>query len=81
MLNSQTRFALRTTQRLAGAIRVQYMYERHFTCLTASYAKNSCRLAIRAALHNYGDKSFPFRLVVSPLLAGVFRHDPHRPMF
>src|SRR5271157_5711676 len=54
MRESQNRSALRRNRLLTGAIRVQDMYKRHFTCLTISYANNSRRLAISAALHNYG---------------------------
>ncbi len=81
MLKSQTRSALCSRRLLTGAIRFQDMYERHLIRLTTFYAKNLRRLAIRAALHHHRYKSFPCSLVANPLLAGVFRQDPHRTMF
>jgi len=81
MPESQTRSALSSHRLITGAVRVQDMHKRHFTCLTIFHAKNSHRLAISASLHHYGYKPFPYGFVVSPVLAGVFRQDPHRPMF
>src|SRR5271165_3043861 len=81
MRESQTRSALRSNRLLTGAIGVQDIGKRNFARLTASYAQNSHGLVIGAALHNHGDKPHPLALLGSPLLAGVFRQDRHRPLF
>src|SRR5271166_2395446 len=80
MCESQTRCSMFGNRLLTGAIGVQDMYKRHFACLTF-YAKNTHRLAIIAPFHHNGHKSTPGTFLVTPLLASVFRQNPHRPMF